>query len=182
MCELIVSRYVAESITTDCRTFWPRRPLSTAYKPVHELTKAYTAKTSCNVAMSLYDIRNARMEKCRNTMETLPVSTTVNMRTTLELKSCTWSNAGTPELATSYSHTVSRRPVHTDDRTAHALLKRNLTELGDVEGGHVVLLAPVQGGGRLSPVPDESIRFWSNIRRHCPSEVSQFDRPHLPLC
>ena len=30
--ELIVSRYVAESITTDCRTFWPCRPLSTVYK------------------------------------------------------------------------------------------------------------------------------------------------------
>ena len=30
--ELIMSKYIAESITTDCRTFWPRRPLSTAYQ------------------------------------------------------------------------------------------------------------------------------------------------------
>ena len=31
---ILMSIYVAESInqTTDCRTFWPRRPLSTAFK------------------------------------------------------------------------------------------------------------------------------------------------------
>ena len=28
-----------------CRTFWPRRPLSNAYKT--QLTKAYMAETSC---------------------------------------------------------------------------------------------------------------------------------------
>ena len=30
--KLIVSRYVEKSITTDCRSFQPHRPLSTAYK------------------------------------------------------------------------------------------------------------------------------------------------------
>ena len=32
--KLILSKYKAESIITDCRTFWPHRPLSTAYKTV----------------------------------------------------------------------------------------------------------------------------------------------------
>ena len=53
--KMIVSRYVAESITTDCRTYWLHRPLSTAYKryvqklhkPVNKF-KAYGAETPCN--------------------------------------------------------------------------------------------------------------------------------------
>ena len=35
--KLIVGKYVAESITTDCRTFQPCRPLTAAYK--HNLQK-----------------------------------------------------------------------------------------------------------------------------------------------
>ena len=49
-----MSRYVAKSIYNNwCRTFWPHRPLSTAYKTdavrvfFTQLTKAYTAETSC---------------------------------------------------------------------------------------------------------------------------------------
>ena len=32
--KLILINYEAESITTDCRTFWPHTPLSTAYNTV----------------------------------------------------------------------------------------------------------------------------------------------------
>ena len=43
--ELIVSRYIAESITTDCRRFRLHRPLSTAYKTfLFTVTKAYMVK------------------------------------------------------------------------------------------------------------------------------------------
>ena len=43
--ELIVSRYVAKSITTDCRTFRPNRSLSTAYK----------TKRHCSVGQAIPD-------------------------------------------------------------------------------------------------------------------------------
>ena len=36
--ELIVGRYVAESVTTDCRTFWTSKTLSTAYR-LHTVDK-----------------------------------------------------------------------------------------------------------------------------------------------
>ena len=40
---------INQSIATDCRTFWPSRPLSTAYKPFcTQLTKAFMAETFCN--------------------------------------------------------------------------------------------------------------------------------------
>ena len=40
--ELIVSKYIEESITTDCKTFWPRRPLSTAYQTKDTVVKQVT--------------------------------------------------------------------------------------------------------------------------------------------
>ena len=46
--ELIVSRYVAESITTDVRMFHPRRPLSTACKTV-----LYTGDKGRNILQSV---------------------------------------------------------------------------------------------------------------------------------
>ena len=47
--ELILSRYVAESITTDYRTLRPRRPLSTVYKTTEfMIQKSYEAAMSCN--------------------------------------------------------------------------------------------------------------------------------------
>ena len=39
--ELIVSKYVAESITMIAVTFWPRRPLSTAYVFAHDQFARY---------------------------------------------------------------------------------------------------------------------------------------------
>ena len=53
--KLIVSNYVAVSITTDCRTFLPHRCSSAAYKTVcTQLTKAYMAETSCNQLLNSY--------------------------------------------------------------------------------------------------------------------------------
>ena len=43
-----IRTYVTESITTDCRTLWPCRPLLTAYKTCMQLTKAYMAKAFTN--------------------------------------------------------------------------------------------------------------------------------------
>ena len=97
--ELIVSRYVAESITTDCRTFRPRRPLSTAYKTVlYAVDKGLRGRNVLqsvaidsatylltisspdidNVAMSLYDIicivgMNPRQVLCPITIHPLSV-------------------------------------------------------------------------------------------------------------
>ena len=70
--ENIGSRYVAESITTDCRPFRPRRPLSTAYAVDKGLRGRNGLQSVVidsatyllpifspdidNIAMSLYDI------------------------------------------------------------------------------------------------------------------------------
>ena len=66
---ILMSKYVAESInqTTDCRTFWPHRPLSTAYKSVLQSVASLIDSATYllikinsliihNVAMSLYNI------------------------------------------------------------------------------------------------------------------------------
>ena len=59
---ILMSKYVAESInqTTDCMTFWPHRPLSTAYdlhcQNVMQLHIKDRLASYHNVAMSLYDI------------------------------------------------------------------------------------------------------------------------------
>ena len=51
--ELIVSRYVAGSITTDCRAFGPHRPLSTSYTTV-----LYTVDQSLHCQSVLQSVVN----------------------------------------------------------------------------------------------------------------------------
>ena len=62
--ELIVSRYVAESITTDAGRFGHvRRPLSTAYKPVRPILFMYVLLYNCDVESNLLCSKYESMSK-----------------------------------------------------------------------------------------------------------------------